>query len=96
VALLDDPIRAGRAVEIIEALAHPVRVRLVAALCADEGDAATLASRLGLPATSLVEHLEALERLGLIQHKFGAGSTTYRIAEPALHGLVACMEECSR
>jgi len=24
------------------------------------------------------------------------GGARYRIAEPALHGLVACMEDCSR
>jgi DNA-binding transcriptional ArsR family regulator len=97
VPLLKDAARATRAARLIEVLAHPTRVRLVAALCAEEAaSVGDLAARLQLAPASVEQHLEALEREGLIERSSGPEPGAYRIAEPALHGLVACMEECSR
>jgi ArsR family transcriptional regulator len=93
--LRDDEAMAGRAAATVRALAHPVRVRLVAALC--EGDAGVddLAARLELPRAGVARHLRALAAQGLVSETGAGGLATYTVAEPVLHGLVACMEECS-
>lgn len=94
--LRDDMARAARAAEIVKALAHPDRLRVAAALCAGDATAAELAARLGLARRLVTRHLGPLLAARLVAPIPGAEAPRYRIAEPALHGLVACMEDCSR
>jgi DNA-binding transcriptional ArsR family regulator len=94
--LRDDSDRAARAAEIVRALAHPDRLRVAAALCAGEASAAELSARLGLARARVARHLEPLLAARLVAASPGPGAPRYRVAEPALHGLVACMEDCSR
>ena len=94
--LRDDGARAARAAEIVKALAHPERLRVAAALCAGEADVAELAARLGLPPSRVTRHLGPLVAARLVAAAPGPRGARYRVAEPALHGLVACMEDCSR
>jgi DNA-binding transcriptional ArsR family regulator len=94
--LRDDSDRAARAAEIVKALAHPDRLRVAAALCAGEAGAGELAARLDLTRLQVNRHLAPLLAARLVSPSPGAGEPRYRVAEPALHGLVACMEDCSR
>jgi DNA-binding transcriptional ArsR family regulator len=94
--LRDDAGKAGRAAALVEALAHPDRVRLVALLCEEEATAAELAARLGRPRATVTRHLRALTARGLLAEVNDGGQPRYRVVEPVLHGLVACMEDCSR
>lgn len=94
--LRDDGARAARAAEIVKALAHPERLRLAAALCSGEADEAELAARLALPRGRVARHLAPLLAARLVAAAPGAAGPRYRVEEPALHGLVACMEDCSR
>jgi DNA-binding transcriptional ArsR family regulator len=94
--LRDDTAQAVRAAEIVRALAHPARLRLAAALCQREAGAAELAARLDLSVRVVSRQLEPLLAARLVRVGPGATGPTYRIIEPALHGLVACMEDCSR
>lgn len=94
--LRDDAARAERAATVVEALAHPDRVRLVALLCEQDATAAELAERLGRPRNAVTRHLRVLVSQGLLAQLKIGGELRYRVVEPVLHGLVACMEECSR
>jgi len=94
--LRDDGARAARAAEIVKALAHPERLRVAAALCAGEAGVAELSARLDLPRARVARHLAPLVAARLVAASPGSGEPRYRVAEPALHGLVACMEDCSR
>jgi len=94
--LRNDDAKAARAAAMVRALAHPVRLRLLAALCEGEAEAAALAGRLGLPRAAVARHLRALGGAGLVAPSGPPRQATWRVAEPAVHGLVACMEECSR
>lgn len=94
--LRDDGDRAARAAEIVKALAHPERLRVAAALCAGEADVGELSARLGLARGRVARHLGPLLAARLVATSPGPAGARYRVAEPALHGLVACMEDCSR
>ena len=95
-SLRDDAARAERAAAVVEALAHPDRVRLVALLCEQDATAAELAERLGRPRAAVTRHLRVLVTQRLLAQLKVGGEPRYRVVEPVLHGLVACMEECSK
>jgi hypothetical protein len=44
----------------------------------------------------VTRHLRALVGARLLGRRQAGRAATYRVIEPVLHGLVACMEECSR
>lgn len=94
--LRDDAAKAERAAAVVVALAHPDRVRLVALLCERDATAADLAGRLGRPRPAVSRHLRALVEARLVARVKAGGAPRYRVVEPVLHGLVACMEDCSR
>ena len=100
--LRDDAARAVRAAGLVRVLAHPARLRLLAALCEDDRTEAELAAQLRLDPGAIRRHLAPLEAAGLVGRSSPpagadpAAAPAFRIAEPALHGLVACMEECSK
>jgi DNA-binding transcriptional ArsR family regulator len=94
--LRDDTALAARAAEIVRALAHPDRLRVAAALCAGDASPGELAARLGLRPAAVRRHLAPLVAARLLAVTLGPGAARYRVSEPALHGLVACMEDCSR
>ena len=94
--LRDDPAQATRAAEIVGALAHPDRLRLAAALCEEEAGVLELAASVGLAGAMVSHHLDLLLAARLVAAAPGPGGLRYHVVEPALHGLVACMEKCSR
>jgi ArsR family transcriptional regulator len=93
--LRDDMTKAARAAAIVKALAHPLRLRMVALLCEGELGADDLAARLGISTATVARQLEPLVAQGLVAAGPGRW-TRYRVSEPVVHGLVACMDECSR
>src|SRR5512145_2160308 len=94
--LRSDARRAGHIAEVLKAVAHPLRVRIVAVLCAGEETVGDLAERVEAPQPIVSQQLRILRAQGLVAAERAGGFARYRIAEPALHELVGCMEKCSR
>ncbi|HET9554648.1 MAG TPA: ArsR family transcriptional regulator [Anaeromyxobacteraceae bacterium] len=94
--LREDAAKAARATRVVKALAHPDRLRIVAMLCEQDATIPDLAARLRLAPSTVARQLVPLLRLGLVAPAGAPGALAYRVAEPTLHGLVACMEECGR
>ncbi|WP_242335889.1 MULTISPECIES: helix-turn-helix transcriptional regulator [Anaeromyxobacter] len=94
--LASDPARAGRIAEVLKAVAHPLRLRIVASLCREELNVSTLAERLGASQAIVSQQLRILRSLGLVAATREDGFARYRLAEPALEDLVCCMERCER
>lgn len=94
--LADDPDRAGRIAEVLKAVAHPLRLRIVASLCREELNVSALAERLGASQAIVSQQLRILRSLGLVAATREDGFARYRLAEPALVDLVCCMERCER
>jgi ArsR family transcriptional regulator len=89
--------RAERLSEILKAVAHPLRLRIVALLCGEsEAHVNGLAERLEAPQPIVSQQLRILRARGLVQATRENGFARYRLAEPALRELVHCMESCRR
>jgi ArsR family transcriptional regulator len=95
-AIRHDPARATHIAEVLKAVAHPLRLRIVAMLCRKDERVGDLATRLGARPPIVSQQLRILRSNGLVAATRANGHAVYRLAEPALEGLVCCMERCSR
>jgi DNA-binding transcriptional ArsR family regulator len=94
-AVADDVEKADRITDILKAVAHPLRLRIVAVLCAREMQVNALAERLGAPQAIVSQQLRILRMHRLVTAVRANGHVTYRLQEPRLRDLVGCMEHCS-
>jgi ArsR family transcriptional regulator len=94
--LRNDSRRAEHIADVLKAVAHPLRIRIVAVLCAGEETVGDLAARVDSPQPIVSQQLRILRSQGLVAATRANGFARYRIVEPALHDLVCCMEKCSR
>ena len=91
-----DPARASYIAEVLKALAHPLRIRIVALLCQEgECHVNAIAERLGVKQAVLSQQLRILRMRKLVDVVRKNGFARYRIAEPQLRTLVRCMEGCT-
>jgi len=90
-----DADRAAHAAEIIKALGHPLRLRIVAVLCETDEHVTGLADQLGAKQSIVSQQLRILRMQGLVDVVRENGHATYRLAEPRLRQLVQCIEGCS-
>jgi ArsR family transcriptional regulator len=90
-----DPQRAGHVAELLRALAHPIRIRIVAILCQEEAHVSALAERLEAKQAIVSQQLQILRTHRLVAVSRENGFAKYRLAEPQLRNLVCCMESCS-
>ncbi len=93
--LAEDELFAKVATEMIKALAHPIRLRIVAQLCGGEENVSGLTRFLQEKQSIVSQQLRILRGQGLVAVKRVDGFAVYRIAEPRLRELLSCIEGCS-
>lgn len=94
--LKNDGARAAHLAEVLKAVAHPLRLRIIALLCQGEEHVNALADRLAAPQPVVSQQLRILRSSGLVAATRQDGFARYRLLEPALRELVSCMERCQR
>lgn len=80
---------------MLRALAHPLRLQIVAVLCAEEVHVNALAERLAASQAVVSQQLRILRMCRLVETSRERGLAVYRLAEPRLRQLMRCMEGCS-
>jgi ArsR family transcriptional regulator len=95
-AISNDSARAAKVAEVLKAVAHPLRLRLVAILVEREANVGQLAEALGAEQAIVSQQLRILRHNGLVAADREGGFATYRLVERHLAGLVHCMEHCGR
>ena len=90
-----DPQHAAHIAEILKALAHPLRIRIVALLVGCPMHVSALTEALEVPQAIVSQQLRILRMRGLVRATRENGFAHYHIAEPQLYQLVNCMEGCS-
>lgn len=91
-----DARRAAHCAEILKAVAHPLRLRIVAILARGETHVTALARRLGAGQAIVSQQLRILRSHRLVGATRVNGFATYRLLEPSLRDLVACVDRCQR
>jgi len=81
---------------ILKALAHPARLRIVAALSEGRVSVGGLAERLGLAQAIVSQQLRILRSEGLVASEREGGFALYSLAEPRMRSLLKCLEKCPR
>ncbi len=82
--------------EVLKAVAHPLRLRIVASLCEGEAHVGALAEKLGASQAIVSQQLRILRSHRLVAARRAGGFRRYRLVEQNLKGLVRCMEKCER
>jgi DNA-binding transcriptional ArsR family regulator len=95
-AIASDPTRAAQLAEVLKAVAHPQRLRIIAILVEGQANVSQLAERLGVGQAIVSQQLRILRHNGLVAADREGGFATYRLVERNLEGLVHCMEHCGR
>jgi ArsR family transcriptional regulator len=88
------PDRALRLTELLRAVAHPLRLRIIALLCRAETNVGALAAALDAEQAIVSQHLRILRMSRLVDVTRGGGEARYRLAEPHLRDLIRCVESC--
>jgi ArsR family transcriptional regulator len=91
-----DSDRALHVADVLKAVAHPLRLRIVASLCEREENVGDLAEKLGASQAIVSQQLRILRSHGLVAANREGGFARYRLVEQNLRGLVRCMENCDR
>lgn len=90
----DNPDRATHIAELLKAVAHPLRIRIVAILCEGPQYVNALAERLDVGQAIVSQQLRILRMRKLVSSTRKNGFAYYELAEDQLRKLVDCMEGC--
>ena len=94
--VVDQPELAERAAEMLKAIAHPLRLRIVAALTEGDAHVGALAERLDVKQPILSQQLRILRMRGLVQAARENGLAVYRLTQPHLVDMLGCVQSCLR
>lgn len=81
-------------VSVLQALAHPVRLQIVAALCEGDTHVNALASRLGVAQPIISQQLRILRMTNVVTVTREGGLALYRVARSTVTDLVRSVERC--
>jgi DNA-binding transcriptional ArsR family regulator len=81
------------AAECLRTLAHPHRLRIIEMLLGGRYTVGQLAGACEIPSAMASGHLRLLKRCGLLRQEREGREVFYRVAEPCLGEIIACIEE---
>jgi DNA-binding transcriptional ArsR family regulator len=86
--------RAGELAEVLKAMAHPIRLRVVAILCEREANVTELTEALEIPQSQVSQQLRILRMANLVDVTRAGGYARYRLGNERLRSLIGCLEGC--
>lgn len=92
----EDAAIACHVSEMMKAIAHPLRLRIVSLLCEREWNVNALSEKLGVAQSFASQQLRILRMAGLVEAERDNAFVNYRLAEPRLKDLIRCLETCPR
>lgn len=92
--LATTPTLANTAADMLKAIAHPVRLQIIAILCQCDENVGNLAGRLNVKQPIVSQQLRILRMRGLVEVNRGNGHATYHLAEPHLKQMITCLQQC--
>ena len=86
--------QAVAAAEVLKAIAHPLRLRVLCLLSRQDENVKTIANELDVPSAIASQQLRILRSAGLVASSTREGHAYYRIIEPHLFRMLGCVENC--
>jgi len=74
--------------DILKALSHPARLKMVAGLLKNECNVAQIQKVLGLPQSTISQHLRILKNAGIIKGRREGNKTCYRVIDERVRKIV--------
>jgi ArsR family transcriptional regulator len=94
IKLKENPTDCEEAAELLKAVAHPLRLGIVAILCDGEQKVCDLAEILKTNQSIVSQHLRILRMRKLVGATRKNGFSLYRLIEPHLKEMVSCLQDC--
>jgi DNA-binding transcriptional ArsR family regulator len=79
--------------ELLKALGHPVRLKMVEGLLRKECNVKKIVKALGLPQSTVSQHLGILKSRGIVQIRKEGVKTCYRVTDVRVTDLIKILEE---
>ena len=95
-SLAHSEAKAEQVAEMVKAIAHPMRLRIIALLNQGDKRVMALAQQLDRSQSAVSQQLRILRMCGLVSALKDGGEVHYTLAEPRLRELVDCLEKCER
>jgi DNA-binding transcriptional ArsR family regulator len=77
--------------EVLKALAHPTRLEIVAGLMKNECSVAEIQKKLGIPQSTISQHLRVLRSNGIIEARQDGSRRCYSVVDSRAREVVAVM-----
>ena len=92
---LTHPERAEELVDVLKAVAHPTRLKIIGMLCVAPCTVTDLCTGLATPQSLISQHLRVLRMQNLVRVDRTGGNATYSLREMRLRDLVSCINGCA-
>lgn len=80
--------------EMFKALGHPVRLRMVEGLmCGDGCNVTKIVSQLGLPQSTVSQHLGILRKSGILTYRKEGVKTCYYVTKKCIPNIIQALKE---
>ena len=79
--------------EVLKALAHPARLQIIAGLLKDECNVSQIQQSLGLPQSTISQHLRVLKNGGIIRGRREGTKMCYRVVDKRVREIIKVMEK---
>jgi DNA-binding transcriptional ArsR family regulator len=79
--------------ETLKALAHPARLKMVIGLLKDECNVAQIQKALGLPQSTISQHLRILKNADIIRGRKEGTKTCYRVIDGQVRKIVEIIKQ---
>jgi DNA-binding transcriptional ArsR family regulator len=83
----------GKESEILKVLGHPIRLKIVAGLCARECNVKHIWECLGLPQATVSQHLALLKNKGVIEGTREGVEVRYAVVNPLVRRLIEVIDQ---
>ncbi len=89
-----DPVVLARASRVIRVVGHPLRLRLLELLEGEERNVTELVQASGVGQAMVSQQLKILRADGVVGDRRDGTRVFYRITEPKVSKILACIREC--
>ncbi len=79
--------------ELLKALAHPVRLKMVEGLLGHECHVDKMVRGLGLPQSTVSQHLGVLKNKGIVQVRKEGVKTCYKVVHPVVADIIKALKK---